>query len=334
MTQTAAEIDHAALDGHDAFRRLVVKPCRPVVIRGAASDWPLAEAAKIDGDALTAYLARFDAGRQVEAFVGDAAISGRYDYNDDMSGFNFRRQAMPLGEAVRRIAAGSDSETLYVGSLPIANVLPGLAEDNRLPFAPPGVLPLIWIGHASTVPCHYDMMDNIACVVAGRRTFTLYPPDAIGDLYVGPIDHTMAGQPVALAAGAEPGDPRYPRFEQARDRAITVELGPGDALYMPKLWWHRVEATGALNILVNYWWDAFPVGPDQPFPTMLLAMSAIAGRPPAERAAWRAWFDHYVFRPDGHPLAHLPEERHGVLSDGPDHAKMVRAHAMRMLRGG
>lgn len=178
------------------------------------------------------------------------------------------------------------------------------------------------------------MMDNIACVVAGRRTFTLYPPDAIGDLYVGPIDHTMAGQPVALAVGAEPGDPRYPRFEQARGRAITVELAAGDALYMPKLWWHRVEATGALNILVNYWWDAFPVGPDQPFPTMLLAMSAIAGRPPAERAAWRAWFDHYVFRPDGHPLAHLPEEQQGILGDGPDNARMVRAHAMRMLRGG
>lgn len=332
MTQ-AAEIDRAALDGHDAFRRLVVEPCRPVVIRGAVSDWPLAKIAASGREALPPYLARFDAGRQIEAFVGDATIAGRYHYSDDLSGFNFRRETMPLGEATRRIAAGSDSETLYVGSLPIAQTLPGLAEENRLPFAPPGVSPLIWIGHASTIPCHYDMMDNIACVVAGQRTFTLYPPDAIGDLYVGPIDHTMAGQPVSLAAGAERGDPRYPRFEQARDRAIIAELGPGDALYMPKLWWHRVEATGMLNILVNYWWDAFPVGPDQPFPTMLLAMSAIAARPPAERAAWRAWFDHYVFRPDGHPLAHLPEDHHGILGDGPDNMKIIRAHAMRMLRG-
>lgn len=334
MTEAPIEIDRAALDGHDAFRRMVVDPCRPVVIRGAVADWPLAEIAASEDGALAAYLARFDAGRQVEAFVGDAAIAGRYQYSEDLSGFNFRRQAMPLGDAVRRIAAGSDSETLYVGSLPMAVALPGLAEDNALPFAPPGVAPLIWIGHASIIACHYDMMDNIACVVAGQRTFTLYPPDAIGDLYVGPIDHTMAGQPVALAAEAAPGDPRYPRFEQARHRAVTVELGPGDALYMPKLWWHRVEATGALNILVNYWWDAFPVGPDQPFPTLLLAMSAIAARPLAERAAWRAWFDHYVFRPDGHPLAHLPEERHGILGESPANAKMVRAHAMRMLRGG
>ncbi|RSU64611.1 hypothetical protein BRX36_13180 [Sphingomonas sp. S-NIH.Pt1_0416] len=33
-----------------------------------------------DGAALRAYLARFDAGHPVEAFVGDPAIAGRYTY--------------------------------------------------------------------------------------------------------------------------------------------------------------------------------------------------------------------------------------------------------------
>ena len=40
---------------------------------------------------------------------------------------------------------------------------------------------------------------------AGRRRFTLFPPDAIRDLYVGPIDHTLAGQPLSLAVGRAPG---------------------------------------------------------------------------------------------------------------------------------
>lgn len=335
MGMVANEVDRSLLTGPDAFRRLVVAPCRPAVIRGAVADWPLARAASAKDGSLAAYLAEFDTGRQVEAFVGDASIAGRYTYTDDLTGFNFRRESLPLGEAIRRITVpGGEGPTLYVGSLPIPVVLPGLVEANDLAFAPPGVAPRIWIGHASTVACHYDMMDNLACVVAGHRRFTLYPPDAIGDLYVGPIDHTMAGQPVGLAAEADPGDPRYPRFDRVRDQAMTVDLAPGDALYMPKLWWHRVEASGAVNILVNYWWDAFPVAPDQPFPTMLLAMSAIATRPPAERAAWRAWFNHYVFRPDGHPLAHLPEARHGILGDTPENGKILRAHAMRMLRGG
>ncbi|BCI69552.1 cupin [Sphingomonas paucimobilis] len=334
MSPKAAEVDREALTDPAAFGRLVAEPCQPVVIRGAVADWPMAQLAE-DGAALRAYLARFDAGHPVEAFVGDPAIAGRYTYTDDLAGFNFRRERMPLGEAIARITRpGEATESIYAGSLPTEIFLPGLAEDNALPFAPSGVSPRLWIGHASTIACHYDMMDNIACVVAGRRRFTLYPPDAIGDLYVGPIDHTMAGQPVALAAEAKPGDPRYPRFEHAAARAITVDLGPGDALYMPKLWWHRVEASGSLNILVNYWWDAFPVGPDQPFITLLLAMSAIAARPAPERAAWAAWFDHYAFRPDGHPLAHLPEERHGVLGQDPENLGLLRAQAMRMLRGG
>ena len=33
-----------------------------------------------------------------------------------------------------------------------------------------------------------------------------------------------------------------------------------------------------------------------------------AERPAPERAAWKAFFDHYVFRADGHPLRHLPAE--------------------------
>ncbi|WP_235522710.1 cupin-like domain-containing protein, partial [Caulobacter sp. Root342] len=185
------------------------------------------------------------------------------------------------------------------------------------------------------VACHYDTYDNLACVVAGRRRFTLFPPQAIADLYVGPIDHTLAGQPTSLAASAAPGDPRYPRFPAAAAEARVVELEAGDALYLPKLWWHQVEALEPRNLLVNYWWDGFAAGPDAPYTTMMLAMIAIAERPWAERQAWRAFFDHYVFRPDGHPLAHLPAERHGLLGPLANGAYgRIRATIMRMLRGG
>ncbi len=174
----------------------------------------------------------------------------------------------------------------------------------------------------------------MACVVAGKRRFTLYPPEAVADLYVGPIDFTMAGRPVGLAAGSPPGDARYPQFENWRDRAAVVELEASDALYLPKLWWHQVEATEQFNVLVNYWWDAFRQGPDAPTLTMMLAMIAIAERPAAERAAWRALFDHYVFRPGGHPLAHLP--RKGTESSGRCAANYgrIRATVMQALRGG
>ena len=122
---------------------------------------------------------------------------------------------------------------------------------------------------------------------------------------------------------------------QIREQALTVELEPGDALYLPKLWWHQIEATSPFNGLVNYWWDAFSAGPDSPQTSLLLSMITIAERPLPERRAWRAFFDHYVFRDQGHPLAHLPPERHGLLGPlKPDNYGKIRARVMHLLRGG
>lgn len=332
-----SEADTASLADAAAFRKEVAERCEPVVLRGLCADWPVVSAAGRSIADLAAYLLRFDAGRTGQAFIGAPAIDGRYFYGDGPDGFNFSRETLGLAEALERIvqaASRPDAPTVYVGSLPAADYLPGFAAENSLAIVPAAVQPRVWLGNASRVACHYDTYDNLACAVAGRRRFTLYPPDAIGDLYVGPIDHTMAGQPVSLAADSEPGDPRYPRFAAARARALIVDLEPGDGLYLPKLWWHQVEALDPVNLLVNYWWDGFAAGPDAPYLTMMLAMIAVAERPEAERLAWRAFFDHYVFRPQGHPLAHLPAERHGILGPLADGAYgRIRAMIMRLLRG-
>ncbi len=333
MSATVAAHTPADLGEPGRFAELV-EACAPFVVRGLCADWPVTRAANRSTDALLDYVAALDSGRSAEAFVGAPAIGGHYYYEEALDGFNFQRETIGVTAALRRVieTAGVDgAATLYLGSLPVAAYLPGFAEDNAMPLLPPAARPRIWLGHASTVACHHDNSDNLACVVAGRRRFTLFPPEAIGDLYVGPIDHNMAGQPVGLAVGAPADDPRYPRFAAASARAITVELEPGDALYLPKLWWHQVEALGPVNVLVNYWWDAVAAGPDAPYTAMLLAVAAIAERPERERAAWRAFFDHYVFRPDGHPLAHLPEERHGLLARG--QSGRIRAMVMRLLRG-
>jgi hypothetical protein len=328
--------DPAALADPDSFRAAVMTRGRPALLRGVARDWPLLAGDGIDG--VAERLLQFDAGRDAEVFVGTPAIGARYHYDDTLAGFNFERRSMRFADALAQILASasrSDRESMYMGSLTAETYFPGIEASTALPFVPPAIRPRFWIGHASTVACHYDTMDNVACVAAGRRRFTLFPPDAIHDLYVGPIDHTLAGQPISLAVGSAPSDPRYPRFEKVRDRAIVVELEPGDALYVPKLWWHQVEAIGEVNVLVNFWWDGFAGGPDQPYTAMLLAMLAIAERPDAERAAWRAWFDHYVFRPDGHPLAFLPSDRHGVLAvPSKDNHGRIRSLVMRLLRGG
>jgi len=332
--RAVAEIAASTIAGPDAFLRTVVAPCQPLVLRGLVGDWPVVSLA--DPAALRAYLGRFDAGGQVEAFFGAPRITGRYYYADDLKGFNFQRRSMPLAAALDTMLAHlaqPGAETMYVGSMPVNTCLPGFAADNPMPLLP-GTEARLWLGHASTVSYHYDTADNLACVAAGRRRFTLYAPDLIDSLYVGPIDNTMAGQPVSLAASAPRDDARYPKFAAVRDQAMVAELQPGDALYLPKLWWHQVEATAPFNALVNYWWDAFAAGPDAPYTTMLLAMIAIAERPTPERQAWKALFDHYVFRQHGHPLAHLPPERHGILGPLRENYGKIRARVMHLLRGG
>lgn len=338
MPDTLREIPGSDIDTPEQFVREIVEPCRPVVLRGLVNDWPIVRAAQRSPQALRELLAPFDIGGEIEAFFGQPAIAGKYYYAEDFNGFNFERRRMRLGEALAAIVSGLDrtgSESIYVGSVPADDFLPGYASQNPMPLLPGAVGPRLWLGHASNVSCHYDALDNLACVAAGSRRFTLYAPELIDRLYVGPIDNTMAGQPVSLAASSAPDAQRFPLFEQVRGRALKAELQPGDALYLPKLWWHQIEATAPFNALVNYWWDAFSAGPDSPQTSLLLSMITIAERPLAERRAWRAFFDHYVFRDRGHPLSHLPPERHGLLGPlKPDNYRKLRARVMHLLRGG
>jgi Cupin-like domain len=337
VSATLRDIDGRELSNPAQFLRDIAEPCRPVVMRGLVSSWPAVHASTRSVEDLEAYLARFDNGGETEAFVGDPAIAGKYYYADGLQGFNFERRRMRFADALRAMVGTrgrSDAPSMYVGSVPVADYLPGFASQNVLPVLAPHVAPRIWLGHPSNVSTHFDSVDNVACVIGGTRRFTLYPPEALRGLYVGPIDNTMAGQPVSLAASGPVDDDRYPLFRDVRGQALCATLEPGDAIYIPKLWWHQVESTAPFNCLVNYWWDAFAAGPDAPYTSLLLAMIAIAERPPPEREAWRAFFDHYVFRTNGHPLEHLPAAQHGMLGPlKPDNYAMIRAIVMHRLRG-
>lgn len=330
----------AEFSGIDAagFREEIRSRHAPAVIRGLVCDWPATIAAARSIEDCRDYLLQFDRGAVAEAFVGPAAIRGRFFYAPDMRGFNFERRSGPFADIVRDLVALVGEENppaVYVGASPTADCLPGFSDANPMDLAGPGAVPRIWIGNRTEVSAHFDLSDNIACVVTGRRRFTVFPPEQLVNLYVGPLDHTMAGQPASMVPMHEPDFERYPRFRAALAAAQTAELGPGDAIYVPALWWHHVDALSPFNVLVNYWWDDEPAHAGSPFECLAHAIWTIGNLPPARRAAWKSLFDHYVFRTNGDPVEHLAPEHRGILgAPSPGLSQRIRQFLLRGLTRG
>nr|WP_253189362.1 cupin-like domain-containing protein [Brevundimonas sp. LM2] len=221
---------------------------------------------------------------------------------------------------------------LYVGAAPAVDCLRDFEATHVLGLVDPRVPPRLWLGNRTTVSTHYDLSDNVACVAAGRRRFTLFPPDQLKNLYVGPLDFTLAGQPVSMVSLRDPDFARFPRFAEAMTHAVTAELEPGDAIYIPPLWWHQVEALSPLNLLVNYWWNTAGT-PPSPFEALIHAVMTVRHLPGPQRDAWKTMFDHYVFDPDADAVAHIPVGSRGVLgSMTPTLARRIRDFLMAGLR--
>jgi hypothetical protein len=317
------------------FDREIAPRNKPAVLRGLVADWPAVAAARESTDALKSYLACLDSGTRIRAFVGAPEMRGRFFYSADFDGFNFGQVEGELQRLLSAIIERVDGRFIYMGSTPTSQLLPGFASENPLPLVDgKPTEPRIWIGSDSVVAPHFDESDNIACVVSGHRRFTLFPPDQVSNLYVGPIDSTMAGQPASLVEIDNPDFDRFPRFREAIGHALTAELGPGDAIYIPALWWHGVRATGSLNVLINYWWQDTPPDAGSPMMAIAAALLSISLLSEQKRDGWRHMFDHFVFQRAGDPAAHIPEQARGVLGHStPGLRRTLREFLIRVLQG-
>jgi hypothetical protein len=243
----------------EEFRSAIIPRARPAVLRGLAANWPLVVVAKRDPLRLSAVLSKSASERSVDILRADPAEEGRFHYSSDGQSLNFIRGQAGLPAFLAALDEQSALDRPYAmvvqGLLADAHV-PGFSKYHPMPLVPAGVQPRLWIGNAAKVATHHDPVDNVAVVMAGRRRFTLFPPEAEGDLYMGPADPTPAGTPVSMVHVTAPDLNRYPRFSSALEVGEEAELSPGDAIFIPNDWFHHVESLERFNVLVNYWWDA------------------------------------------------------------------------------
>lgn len=303
----------------ERFEREVLPAYEPVVMRGVVGHWPLVKQGQAGLEPCLQYLMDFDSGEPVAAVLAKPEPTRAFAYKPGVDGFNFTHDKRPyaaLFEQLWRYSHFPEPPALAAQSALVSDTLPGLQRVNVLPLLDASVAPRIWIGNRATVPVHFDDSHNIACVAAGRRRFTLLPPQCAPLLYLGPPDYAPAYAPMSVVPDLHRADPaQFPLVAEALAQAHVAELEPGDAIYIPPVWFHQVESLAPhLNILMNYWWR-HPVSPGRPdnlhFEAMRLAMLALRHLPDGEREGWRALFAHYVFGARGPELAHIPQgQRH------------------------
>lgn len=312
-----------AAQWHDVDASLfekTIRPCgRPAILRNLVRSWQVTRAGLESPEAQARYLKSFYSGHPAPLFEGSAEIGGRFFYNATLDGFNFESRRAALGEVLDRLIGyrGADAApALYAGSVSLPIYFPGFSQANKLDGLIGGsMIESIWIGNRTCIAAHFDNTENIACVVGGRRRFTMFPPDQIGNLYPGPLDLTPAGQPVSLVDVRKPDLTRFPRYATALRAAEVAELGPGDAIYIPALWWHNVEALEDFNVLVNFWWRDVPEYFDSPSTSLLHCLLTLKSLPPEQRRGWKAVFDYLIFQPDGTALEHLPPQARGLFGE-------------------
>ncbi|PWN30093.1 Clavaminate synthase-like protein [Jaminaea rosea] len=118
-----------------------------------------------------------------------------------------------------------------------------------------------WVGPRGTfTPIHRDPYENIFVQVVGKKRFHVFPPAAQPYLYLekGGRQQNTSTVPTEnyLLRGVDEGQRQkdFPLLNEAAKQAeaANVTLEPGDALFLPRGWFHCV-ASLTTSASVNFW---------------------------------------------------------------------------------
>ena len=317
----------------------LVKREKPYILKGALNHLALVQLAKASSDKLISHLLSFSNNNQWLYYSGKDSKK-RFFYDDEMKGLNFTSHHSSLSDFFESIRADKEAkkgESFYIGSADLENHLPGFLNASNLQLEA-GIFEKypsragIWIGNQTIASAHFDVSNNVAACIAGKRRFTLFPPEQIKNLYPGPLEPTPGGQVVSMFDPNRPDFEKYPKAKTAMAYAEIAELDVGDVIVYPAMWWHQVEALDEFNVMINYWWNAVPSFIDDPMNALLQGFLSLKDRPDYEKKAWRELFDFYIFGDQPDRCEHLPEHAQGPLAPMTElTARRLRAKLLKKL---
>jgi len=148
----------------------------------------------------------------------------------------------------------------YVQQVP-TNLFPKLDLDFSVPSLMPTSSMLaqntLFIGAAPIrTSLHFDQpcVDNIFCQIVGQKRIRMYSPEQ-GD-YLYPYPKTGSINYIHVSQIPDIGNvdlEKFPLFSKAR---VTYDfvLQSGQAVYIPKGWWHHIESVTTPTISLNWWY--------------------------------------------------------------------------------
>lgn len=195
-----------------------------------------------------------------------------------------RREYTEEGELQDETATTQKEHDLqFADTVPAStNEIDPLTPQSPSPSPPPTIHQNIWFGTRTVTPLHHDPYSNILTQIHGTKYVRLYSPAHTSKLYPRsskeiaphvPSDsstqtdiHGEAQSPPTIdmsntsniplwsieQSPYEDWDKLYPGFSSVP--YVECLLQKGEALYIPKGWWHYVRGVSAVGIGVSFWW--------------------------------------------------------------------------------
>lgn len=236
-------VERIAPPSPSEFEKRYVRCSRPVILGGAAGDWPAMKRWS------TEYFRQRFGSREVPVV---RANNGRL--YDPETGVNYEK--MQVAAYVDQLERGLVSDLYMV--FRVREVMPELFEDIVPPIYcrdAPWSRSRLWFAGADTKGAlHRDLPENLYAQISGRKKFLLLDRRDTRLVYRYPFH---SGVPNYSPVDAEAPDlERYPRFREAK--LISAEVESGDLLYIPSMWWHQARSLDA-SLAINLWWLRGPM---------------------------------------------------------------------------